>query len=240
MNYVLAWPVWWNPLHWLQHASATLPFVRDYNLLRLSQRERAGLQRGAAFMSQGRGYQAIQGTRPQTLGYGLQDSPAGGLRLLCSVRGVCDRAGKQWRVRAPRRWATTACRLPCSLAPGGGGGGWGGLVLRSWAAASCLAVTPSGITPSETGFGLQGHVAGGMELGHHSPARPVCCRDACSSCERNRQSMARRPRAGTWPAAHAVGMQAALQHCMLWWISGRSVHGEALWHSRWEPRSQQV
>lgn len=118
MNYVLAWPVWWNPLHWLQHASATLPFVRDNNLLRLSQRERAGLQRGAAFMSQGRGYQAIQGTRPQTLGYGLQDSPAGGLRLLCSVRGVCDRAGKQWRVCAPRRWAT-ACRLPCSL-----GGPW--------------------------------------------------------------------------------------------------------------------
>ena len=88
MNYVLAWPVWWNPLHWLQHASATWPSVRDYNLLRLSQRELAGLQRGASFMSQGRGYQAIQGTRPQTLGYGLQDSPAGGLRLFCSVRGV--------------------------------------------------------------------------------------------------------------------------------------------------------
>ena len=143
MNYVLAWPVWWNPLHWLQHASATLPFVRDYNLLRLSQRERAGLQRGAAFMSQGRGYQAIQGTRPQTLGYGLQDSPAGGLRLLCSVRGVCDRAGKQWRVRAPRRWATTACRLPCSLARGGGGGGGGGpgaAVLGSCLMSRCHAI----------------------------------------------------------------------------------------------------
>ena len=91
MNYVLAWPVWWNPLHWLQHASATWTSVREYNLLRLSQRELAGLQRGASFMSQGRGYQAIQGTRPQTLGYSLQDSPAGGLRLFCSVRGVQTR-----------------------------------------------------------------------------------------------------------------------------------------------------
>ena len=33
-------------------------------------------ERAAAF-ADGRGYQAIQGTKPQTLGYGLNDSPAG-------------------------------------------------------------------------------------------------------------------------------------------------------------------
>ncbi len=31
----------------------------------------------AAFQSEGAGYQAIQGTKPQTLAYGLNDSPAG-------------------------------------------------------------------------------------------------------------------------------------------------------------------
>ena len=43
----------------------------------LSDEENAGLAAIATFMEEGTGYQAIQGTRPQTLGYGLNDSPAG-------------------------------------------------------------------------------------------------------------------------------------------------------------------
>ncbi len=43
----------------------------------LSERETEALAAMAEFMEEGAGYQAIQGTRPQTLGYGLNDSPAG-------------------------------------------------------------------------------------------------------------------------------------------------------------------
>lgn len=43
----------------------------------LSDSENEALAAMAAFMEEGTGYQAIQGTRPQTLGYGLNDSPAG-------------------------------------------------------------------------------------------------------------------------------------------------------------------
>lgn len=39
--------------------------------------EKAILEERRAYMAEGTGYQAIQGTRPQTLGYGLNDSPAG-------------------------------------------------------------------------------------------------------------------------------------------------------------------
>ena len=37
----------------------------------------AGLERMGEFRRTGAGYQEIQGTKPQTLGYGLDDSPAG-------------------------------------------------------------------------------------------------------------------------------------------------------------------
>lgn len=39
--------------------------------------ELANLEAGKEFQRTGRGYSAIQATRPQTLGYGLTDSPAG-------------------------------------------------------------------------------------------------------------------------------------------------------------------
>jgi pimeloyl-ACP methyl ester carboxylesterase len=39
--------------------------------------EQQRLARSASFQNEGTGYQAIQGTRPQTLAYGLTDSPAG-------------------------------------------------------------------------------------------------------------------------------------------------------------------
>ncbi|KAG5640550.1 hypothetical protein DXG03_008120 [Asterophora parasitica] len=40
-------------------------------------RDKANLAHTQRFLSQGQGYSAIQGTRPQTLGYGLTDSPVG-------------------------------------------------------------------------------------------------------------------------------------------------------------------
>ena len=43
----------------------------------LSEREQQSLARSKEFQQTGAGYQAIQGTRPQTLAYGLFDSPAG-------------------------------------------------------------------------------------------------------------------------------------------------------------------
>ncbi|KAG6812500.1 hypothetical protein H0H92_002499 [Tricholoma furcatifolium] len=42
-----------------------------------TEREKAGLERTVKFLSEGSGYSAIQSTRPQTLGYGLTDSPVG-------------------------------------------------------------------------------------------------------------------------------------------------------------------
>jgi len=43
----------------------------------LTERELAGLREFSEWRKQETGYQAIQGTKPQTLGYGLNDSPAG-------------------------------------------------------------------------------------------------------------------------------------------------------------------
>jgi hypothetical protein len=53
-----------NPLLAVQHA-----------LTPYKARERAGLARTAWFHREGQGYSAAQATRPQTLGYGLADSP---------------------------------------------------------------------------------------------------------------------------------------------------------------------
>jgi microsomal epoxide hydrolase len=44
---------------------------------KLAADEQQRLARSASFQDEGTGYQAIQGTKPQTLAYGLHDSPAG-------------------------------------------------------------------------------------------------------------------------------------------------------------------
>ncbi|KAG5220290.1 alpha/beta-hydrolase [Salix suchowensis] len=51
-----------------------LSYLR-YALTPYKPHEKAGLERSAMFALKGRGYFAIQSTRPQTLGYGLTDSP---------------------------------------------------------------------------------------------------------------------------------------------------------------------
>ena len=53
------------------------PKPANFDLSTLSEGERADLARMYAAGKKESGYQSIQGTRPQTLAYGLQDSPAG-------------------------------------------------------------------------------------------------------------------------------------------------------------------
>lgn len=53
-----------NPILYLQHA------LKPY-----SAAERTGLERQDWFLNEGSGYRTLQGTKPQTLGYALNDSP---------------------------------------------------------------------------------------------------------------------------------------------------------------------
>lgn len=54
-----------------------IPPKVDDPLAGLTDQELAGLAAGRRFAKEESGYQAIQGTKPQTLAYGLYDSPAG-------------------------------------------------------------------------------------------------------------------------------------------------------------------
>lgn len=66
INMVRAHPPKWstNPLLALQHA--VTPYTED---------EQKGLARSDWFLEEGSGYRTIQSTKPQTVGYGLTDSP---------------------------------------------------------------------------------------------------------------------------------------------------------------------
>ncbi len=55
------------------------PPLEESELAELSDSERARVDRIAHYMDEGSGYASIQSTRPQTLAYGLTDSPAGQL-----------------------------------------------------------------------------------------------------------------------------------------------------------------
>lgn len=55
-----------NPLLALQHA------ITPY-----SEKDKKGLERQEWFLKEGSGYRTLQGTKPQTLGYSLADSPVG-------------------------------------------------------------------------------------------------------------------------------------------------------------------
>ena len=57
------WP-WKHPIVFLQSLG-----------LIFNSKEKAGLARAAWFENQGQGYARLQATKPQTIGYALQDSP---------------------------------------------------------------------------------------------------------------------------------------------------------------------
>jgi pimeloyl-ACP methyl ester carboxylesterase len=59
------------------HSNMLLAFPDDASGIQLTDAETADLVAAAEFMSKGAAYQEIQGKNPQTLGYGLTDSPAG-------------------------------------------------------------------------------------------------------------------------------------------------------------------
>jgi pimeloyl-ACP methyl ester carboxylesterase len=59
------------------HSNMLLAFPPDASGIELTEQETADLVSVAAFMKTGSAYQQIQGKNPQTLGYGLTDSPAG-------------------------------------------------------------------------------------------------------------------------------------------------------------------
>ena len=59
------------------HSNMLLAFPPDAGELTLSAEETADLVSAGEFMRRGSAYQEIQGKNPQTLGYGLTDSPAG-------------------------------------------------------------------------------------------------------------------------------------------------------------------
>ena len=60
-----------------------MPIGRAPPGVELSDDEQAAADSAAAFQAVETGYQQIQGTKPQTLGYGLNDSPAG--LLACAL-----------------------------------------------------------------------------------------------------------------------------------------------------------
>ena len=59
------------------HSNMLLAFPQDASGIELTEQEIADLVDAAEFMKTGAAYQEIQGKNPQTLGYGLTDSPAG-------------------------------------------------------------------------------------------------------------------------------------------------------------------
>jgi len=59
------------------HSNMLLAFPSDASNIELSESELADLVAAGEFMQRGAAYQEIQGKNPQTLGYGLTDSPAG-------------------------------------------------------------------------------------------------------------------------------------------------------------------
>jgi epoxide hydrolase len=59
------------------HSNLLLAFPADASAIELTESEIADLAAAGEFMTRGAAYQEIQGKNPQTLGYGLTDSPAG-------------------------------------------------------------------------------------------------------------------------------------------------------------------
>src|SRR5262249_21164857 len=76
-----------------------IPFgdIPEEDLASFSPAEKARAQRLGNFMAEGNGYFQIQATRPQTLSYGLTDSPAGQLA---------------WIVEKFKEWTSSAHELP--------------------------------------------------------------------------------------------------------------------------------
>ena len=93
-SFISPWLAYKHPSHvvglHLNYLTGGPPPGEDNPTSLLSQAELAGMQKIRAFMSERSGYQAIQGTKPQTLGYSLNDSPAGLASWLLQIFRWCD------------------------------------------------------------------------------------------------------------------------------------------------------
>jgi epoxide hydrolase len=81
----------------LTGTAAAMPFGPPVELEGLSEADRARAERFNAFQTDGLGYLHLQATRPQTLAYGLQDSPVGQLA---------------WIVEKFQEWTDPSAELP--------------------------------------------------------------------------------------------------------------------------------
>ncbi|KAK9818742.1 hypothetical protein WJX74_007113 [Apatococcus lobatus] len=75
-NFPIAVPKLRQLGHLSQYINSKLPILNQIPLT-MTQRELEGMKRNEWFLDKHRGYYSIQMTQPQTLGYGLQDSPTG-------------------------------------------------------------------------------------------------------------------------------------------------------------------
>ncbi len=79
------------------NALVTIPSADPADMAALTERERGRLAHHKAFRETGMGYAQIQGTRPQTIAYGLTDSPVAQLA---------------WIVEKFAEWSNPAAALP--------------------------------------------------------------------------------------------------------------------------------
>ena len=111
---------------------AAMPSGDPDEMKLLTDKERSFLERGQRFQQQGSGYYMIQGSRPQTLAYGLTDSPVGLLAWIsekfsewADPASAIDR--DQMLTNVSVYWFTgtvnSAARLYAEF--GRSGGGWG-------------------------------------------------------------------------------------------------------------------
>ncbi|KAL0046501.1 hypothetical protein WJX82_002342 [Trebouxia sp. C0006] len=95
VNMLAASPCLYNPRHLLQAANAYLPYADQFPIF-LTAQEISWLKDTKRFMDHESAYQQEQSTKPQTLGYALNDSPAGNvtssLRIYYESKHTGDRA----------------------------------------------------------------------------------------------------------------------------------------------------
>lgn len=107
LNMCVAQPSYTNPLHILQGLNALL--LPQLPLL-LTATEIQRVQEMKRFQSREAGYQRIQGTKPQTLAYALQDSPVGTAAwILEKLRGWSDCDGQPDNAFSKDEMLTNIC-----------------------------------------------------------------------------------------------------------------------------------
>ena len=94
--------------------------LTDEEFASLTELERDRVARGRQWAAEKTGYFKVQGTRPQTLSYGLTDSPAGQLAWIMEKFKEWTNAARSCpRTRSPATVCSPTCRCTGSPAPPG-------------------------------------------------------------------------------------------------------------------------